>query len=71
MVVTNEEYRFVVADQLREMGVAAPRIVLEPVGRNTAPALTLAALLLGGAGLSEEAGDLATTPSSWSCHLII
>ncbi|MFH0917406.1 MAG: mannose-1-phosphate guanylyltransferase/mannose-6-phosphate isomerase [bacterium] len=46
MVVTNEEYRFVVADQLRAIGVSAPRIVLEPVGRNTAPALTLAALVL-------------------------
>jgi mannose-1-phosphate guanylyltransferase/mannose-6-phosphate isomerase len=45
IVVTNEEYRFVVADQLREVGVGAPLVVLEPVGRNTAPALTLAALL--------------------------
>jgi mannose-1-phosphate guanylyltransferase / mannose-6-phosphate isomerase len=50
IVVTNEDYRFMVADQLREVGVTAPRIVLEPVGRNTAPALTLAALLLGDGG---------------------
>ena len=49
VVVTNDEYRFVVADQLRSIGIGAPRIVLEPVGRNTAPALTLAALLLADA----------------------
>jgi len=49
-VVTSEEYRFVVSDQLGEMGIAHPRIVLEPVGRNTAPALTLAALLVAEEG---------------------
>lgn len=43
MVVSNEEYRFVIAEQLRLMGKPGT-IVLEPVGRNTAPALTLAAL---------------------------
>ena len=43
MVVCNEEYRFVIAEQLRLMGQSG-RIVLEPMGRNTAPALTLAAL---------------------------
>lgn len=43
MVVCNEEYRFVIAEQLRLMNVAGT-ILLEPVGRNTAPALTLAAL---------------------------
>ncbi|MBN1320236.1 MAG: mannose-1-phosphate guanylyltransferase/mannose-6-phosphate isomerase [Thermoleophilia bacterium] len=47
VVVTNEEYRFTVAAQLAEIGIAEPRIVLEPAGRNTAPALTLAALLTG------------------------
>ncbi len=45
-VVTNEEYRFLVADQLLELGIKQPRVILEPVGRNTAPALTLAALVL-------------------------
>ncbi len=50
MVVCNEEYRFVIAEQLRLMGQPGS-IVLEPCGRNTAPALTLAALasLRGGA----------------------
>ena len=43
MVVCNEEYRFVIAEQLRQMSRPG-RIVLEPCGRNTAPALTLAAL---------------------------
>ena len=42
MVVCNEEYRFVIAEQLRLMGRPGT-IVLEPFGRNTAPALTLAA----------------------------
>ena len=44
LVVSNEEYRFVIAEQLRLMGRPGA-IVLEPVGKNTAPALTLAALL--------------------------
>jgi mannose-1-phosphate guanylyltransferase/mannose-6-phosphate isomerase len=44
VIVTNEQHRFLVADQLAEIGIDAPRIILEPVGRNTAPALTLAAL---------------------------
>lgn len=44
LVVCNEEHRFLVAEQLREIGVSAERILLEPVGRNTAPAIALAAL---------------------------
>jgi mannose-1-phosphate guanylyltransferase/mannose-6-phosphate isomerase len=43
MVVCNEEYRFVIAEQLRVMGKPGT-VVLEPKGRNTAPALTIAAL---------------------------
>lgn len=43
MVVCNEEYRFVIAEQMRLLDKEGP-ILLEPVGRNTAPALTLAAL---------------------------
>lgn len=42
-IVCNEEYRFVIAEQLRLMGIKG-NILLEPVGRNTAPALTLTAL---------------------------
>ena len=44
LVVCNEEYRFVTAEQLRACGRGGRDIVLEPAGRNTAPALTLAAL---------------------------
>ena len=45
IVICNDEHRFLIAEQLREDGVKA-RIVLEPVGRNTAPAATVAALLI-------------------------
>ena len=45
VVVGNEEHRFLVLDQLREIGVEPGAVILEPVGRNTAPAVTLAALL--------------------------
>lgn len=44
MVICNEQHRFLVAEQLREINVAPETIILEPMGRNTAPALTLAAL---------------------------
>ena len=44
IVVANEEHRFLVAEQLRQVGAPTPAIVLEPVGRNTAPAIAAAAL---------------------------
>ena len=44
LIVTNEEHRFLVLDQLREMKDVKAQLLLEPIGRNTAPALTLAAL---------------------------
>jgi len=44
VVVGNEEHRFLVLDQLRELKAEPSAVLLEPVGRNTAPALTLAAL---------------------------
>ena len=44
VVVGNEEHRFLVLDQLRELKTEAAAVLLEPVGRNTAPAVTLAAL---------------------------
>ena len=43
VLVCNEEHRFLVAEQLREIGITPSRIILEPEGRNTAPALALAA----------------------------
>jgi mannose-1-phosphate guanylyltransferase/mannose-6-phosphate isomerase len=44
LIVTNEKHRFLVLDQLREMKDVKAQSLLEPIGRNTAPALTLAAL---------------------------
>ena len=44
MVVGNAEHRFMILDQLRELKGATGAVLLEPVGRNTAPAVTLAAL---------------------------
>ncbi|MAS14925.1 MAG: mannose-1-phosphate guanylyltransferase/mannose-6-phosphate isomerase [Nitratireductor sp.] len=44
LTVCNEEHRFLAAEQLRQAGIEKASILLEPVGRNTAPAITLAAL---------------------------
>lgn len=49
-IVCNEEHRFLAQEQLRELGVDNATFLLEPVGRNTAPALTLAALAARDAG---------------------
>ncbi|MGE0225443.1 MAG: mannose-1-phosphate guanylyltransferase/mannose-6-phosphate isomerase [Acetobacteraceae bacterium] len=46
IVVCNQEHRFLIAEQLREAGIQDARIVLEPVGRNSAPAIAAAALLV-------------------------
>lgn len=43
LIVTNEEHRFLALDQLRELKDISATLLLEPIGRNTAPALTLAA----------------------------
>jgi mannose-1-phosphate guanylyltransferase/mannose-6-phosphate isomerase len=43
LVVTNEDHRFLVLDQLRELKSIKATLLLEPVGRNTAPALSMAA----------------------------
>jgi mannose-1-phosphate guanylyltransferase/mannose-6-phosphate isomerase len=45
IVMCNEEHRFIVAEQLREIGIKPQAIVLEPVGRNTAPAIAVAGLM--------------------------
>jgi mannose-1-phosphate guanylyltransferase/mannose-6-phosphate isomerase len=50
LIVTGEEHRFLALEQLREMGTEPAALLLEPSGRNTAPALTLAAL----AALAED-----------------
>ncbi|KEI71948.1 mannose-1-phosphate guanylyltransferase/mannose-6-phosphate isomerase [Endozoicomonas elysicola] len=46
LVIANEDHRFLVAEQLRLMGKKAEAIILEPFGRNTAPAVALASLKL-------------------------
>ncbi|WP_353292498.1 mannose-1-phosphate guanylyltransferase/mannose-6-phosphate isomerase [Synechococcus sp. M16CYN] len=44
LLICNEDHRFIVAEQMRQLGVEPHAILLEPVGRNTAPAVTVAAL---------------------------
>ncbi len=46
LMVCNAEHRFMVAEQLRQINLKPAAIVLEPVGRNTAPAIAIAALML-------------------------
>jgi mannose-1-phosphate guanylyltransferase/mannose-6-phosphate isomerase len=46
MIICNSEHRFLIAEQMREAEIAPQAIVLEPQGRNTAPAATIAALML-------------------------
>jgi mannose-1-phosphate guanylyltransferase / mannose-6-phosphate isomerase len=46
LIVANEEHRFIIAEQLREAALEARALLLEPVGRNTAPAACAAALAL-------------------------
>jgi mannose-1-phosphate guanylyltransferase/mannose-1-phosphate guanylyltransferase/mannose-6-phosphate isomerase len=46
VVVVGEQHRFLVAEQLREAGAAGARILLEPEGRNSAPAIAVAAALV-------------------------
>lgn len=50
LVICNEETRFLAAEQMRQMGQHDARILLEPAGRNTAPAIALAALEAGSKG---------------------
>ena len=44
IVVCNEEHRFIVAEQLRAVGIHPAAVILEPIGRNTGPAVAIAAL---------------------------
>lgn len=44
IIICNEEHRFMVAEQLRQLSISNAHILLEPIGRNTAPAIALAAL---------------------------
>ena len=44
IIICNEEHRFIVGDQMRKIQVNPLSIILEPIGRNTAPAITIAAI---------------------------
>ena len=44
LLICNEDHRFIVAEQMRQIGVQPAAILLEPIGRNTAPAVAVAAL---------------------------
>jgi len=63
IIVTNEDHRFLVLDQLREMEGIKPTLLLEPMGRNTAPALTLAALYVQNSEDGEKDPILVITPA--------
>src|SRR5262245_19173448 len=64
LVVSNTEHRFLVAEQLRDIGIQPHTHVLEPVGRNTAPAVAAAALCVASA---DPDGTLLVLPAD---HLI-
>ncbi|MFT7772027.1 mannose-1-phosphate guanylyltransferase/mannose-6-phosphate isomerase [Roseateles sp.] len=73
-IVGNEEHRFLVLDQLRETRLEPSSVLLEPCGRNTAPALTLAALaaLEGGADpvlVVTPADQTVTRPAAFTAAL--
>ena len=61
ILLCNEAHRFIVAEQLRQIGIEPAAIVLEPVGRNTAPALAVAALMA--ASGKEESTTLLALPA--------
>ncbi len=75
LVVGNEEHRFMVLDQLRELKAdVGATVLLEPVGRNTAPALTLAALQAGQGGADPvlvvtPADQTVTDPAAFTAAL--
>jgi mannose-1-phosphate guanylyltransferase/mannose-6-phosphate isomerase len=49
LIIANDEHRFIIAEQLRQIAITPQAIILEPVGRNTAPAAGIAALILAAA----------------------
>ena len=44
VIICNEEHRFIVAEQVRQLGIDDPTIILEPFAKNTAPAIAVAAI---------------------------
>jgi mannose-1-phosphate guanylyltransferase/mannose-6-phosphate isomerase len=72
IIVCNESHRFLVADQMLQKGVQPKAIVLEPVGRNTAPAIAVAAMAavadLPGGGKTSEDPLLLILPADHVIH---
>ena len=73
-IVGNEEHRFLVLDQLRELKAEPSSLLLEPVGRNTAPAVALAALQATAAGqdpilVVTPADQTVTDPAAYTAAL--
>jgi mannose-1-phosphate guanylyltransferase/mannose-6-phosphate isomerase len=62
IVVSNDDHRFLVADQCLQMGVKPRALLLEPVARNTAPAIAVAALAARGGGGSVAQGAAESDP---------
>jgi mannose-1-phosphate guanylyltransferase/mannose-6-phosphate isomerase len=54
VVICNEDHRFLVAEQLRQLGITDAVILLEPFGRNTAPAVTIAAEVIRSLGIGND-----------------
>ncbi|MBP6195836.1 MAG: mannose-1-phosphate guanylyltransferase, partial [Methyloversatilis sp.] len=74
LLVGNEDHRFLIVDQLREIGFEPRAVLLEPVGRNTAPALALAAMEMLAAGqdpvlVVSPADQTVTDPASFTLAL--
>ena len=74
IVVCNNDHRFLVADQLSQIGTDVARIILEPVARNTAPAIALAAIealkLSPSAKLLVQTADHVIPDTDYFCELI-
>jgi mannose-1-phosphate guanylyltransferase/mannose-6-phosphate isomerase len=74
-VVGNEEHRFLILEQLREIGLTGASVLLEPAARNTAPAMTLAALQARADGddpvlVVTPADQTVTAPAAFGAALV-
>jgi len=54
IIICNNEHRFLVAEQLQQISIQNPTILLEPIGRNTAPAITAAAFQVKKSNQNED-----------------